>query len=60
MADRYTKILLTVIAVCLVAQTIAAVTPSAYAFGSGQDVSITNLETDIRAGETLYVYCTNC
>lgn len=60
MTDRYTKFLLTVIAVCLTVQTFAALTPSAYAFGRGEDVTVTNFETDVRGGETLYVYCTNC
>lgn len=60
MTDRYTKILLTIIAACLAIQTFGLFVPEAQAFGSGQDVKITNLETDMSAGETLYVYCTNC
>ena len=62
MVDRYTKTVLTVIAVCLaviVLRDVEFVKP-AHAYGSGQDVKVTNYETDISAGETLYVHCKNC
>jgi hypothetical protein len=60
MFDNYTKVVLTIIAGCLLAQTFGLGVPTANAFGSGQDVRITNLETDMSMGETLWVYCTNC
>ena len=61
-SHRYTQLLLTVIAACLVwivARDVALVRP-AQAYGTGQDVKVTNYETDVKSGETLYVYCTNC
>ncbi len=62
MIDSYTKFILSIIAICLFMITIKITIPDANAntFGSVQDVKITNLETDIRYGETLRVYCTNC
>ena len=60
--DLYTKAVLTVIAAALVviAARDVGFVRKANAFGTGQDVRVTNYETDISAGETLYVYCTNC
>jgi len=58
--DLYAKICLTVIAFSLFTISIQQFVDSANAYGSGQDVKVTNLETDVRSGETLYVYCTNC
>ena len=40
--------------------TLKITVPSVQAYGSGEEVRITNLETDMRSGETLYVYCKNC
>jgi hypothetical protein len=58
--DLYTKSVLTLIAVGLFLNVAADLIPVAYAYGSGAEVKVTNYETDISAGETLYVYCTNC
>jgi len=60
--DNYSKAVLTVIAACMVFQVAGDLLgPSAaQAYGSGTDVRVTNYETDISAGATLYVYCTNC
>jgi hypothetical protein len=61
-SDRYLRVVLTVIAVCLVwicLRDVVVVKP-AYAYGSGQEVKVTNYETDVKGGETLYVYCKNC
>ena len=58
--DIYTKCVLTLIAVGLFLNFAADFIPAAYAQGSGAGVKVTNYETDIRGGETLYVYCTNC
>ncbi len=58
--DRYTKIILTLIAVGLVLNAASNFTSPAHAFGSGQDVKVTNLETDIRRGEMLLELCPDC
>lgn len=59
--DFYTKFILTLIAVGLFLNVAAYLTTEVYAsYGSGTDVKVTNYETDITNGETLYVYCTNC
>ena len=60
MVDKYTKTCLTIIAISLSVIAINQVVPEAYAYGSGQEVTVTNFKTDGRFGETLYVYCTNC
>lgn len=60
MTDKYTKFMLTVIATCLLVITFKITIPGAQAFGSGQDVRVTNFETDIGSGETLFVHCVNC
>lgn len=59
-ADRYTKTVLTVIAIALCLNVAVQLMPIAHAYGTGQDVTVTNYETDVSSGETLYVYCTNC
>ncbi len=58
--DTYTKVCLTFIAFSLITISIQQFVNSANAYGSGQNVRVTNFETDIQNGETLYVYCTNC
>jgi len=59
--DIYTKTILTLIAVALFLNVGAKLIPVANAsYGRGTDVRVTNYETDITTGETLYVYCTNC
>ena len=60
MVDSYTKFVLSIIAICLFMITIKITVPNANAFGVGQDVRVTNFETDMRPGETLYIYCKNC
>ncbi len=58
--DLYTKTVLTLVAVGLFLNVAVNLIPVAYAYGSGAEVKVTNYETDIKAGETLYVYCKNC
>ena len=58
--DTYTKVCLTVIAFSLFTISIQQFVNSANAYGSGQDVRVTNFETDMYQGQTLYVYCKNC
>ena len=60
--DLYTKAVLTVIAAALViiAARDVGFVRKANAYGTGQDVRVTNYETDRKTGETLFVYCTNC
>ena len=58
--DLYTKAILTLIAVGLFMNIGINSISNASAYGRGDDVRVTNYETDIKAGETLYVYCTNC
>lgn len=58
--DRYTKVVLTLIAIGLFLNAGLHLIPVAYAYGSGAEVSVTNYETDMKPGETLYVYCKNC
>ena len=60
--DRYTKTILTIIALSLavLASERVGLVRGAAAYGSGEDVRVTNFETDVSYGETLYVYCTNC
>ena len=57
--DRYTKIVLTLIAVGLWVNVGISLIADAHAYGSGENVKVTNLETDVRGGETLYVHVTN-
>jgi hypothetical protein len=59
-SDFYTKFILTLIAVGLFLNVAAYLTTEVYAYDSGTDVRITNYQTTLRSGETLYVYCTNC
>ena len=58
--DKYTKVCLTVIAFSLFTISIQQFVNSANAYGNGQDVKVTNFETDRSNGDTLYVYCKNC
>ena len=58
--DFYTKVILTLIAVGLFLNFASNFATEAYARGRGAEVQVTNYETDITVGETLYVYCTNC
>lgn len=62
--DRYTKIILTLIAFGLLLNAALQLLPVAHAYGmsygNGTYVRVTNYETDMRKGETLYVYCKNC
>ena len=58
--DRYCKIMLTIIAGCLVIQTGEITFTRAQAFGKGQEVIVTNYATDTEKGELLLVHCTNC
>ena len=58
--DRYTKVILTLIALGLFLNVAVNFVPIAHAYGSGENVKVTNFETDMKSGETLYVYCTNC
>ena len=61
MVDKYTKTCLTIIAISLSVIAINQVVSEAYAFGSGQEVTVTNFSTNSAPyRETLYVYCTNC
>ena len=59
--DLYIKVVLTIIALslCVIAIQNTELIKKAEAFGSGNDVIVTNFETDISAGETLYVHVTN-
>ncbi len=60
--NRYTNIILTVIAVLLALHLVMPlISPkNADAYGTGQQVMVTNYETDQAPGETLYVFCKNC
>ena len=60
--DFYMRFVLTVIAVCLIVIVVRDVrfVREAQAYGQGESVIVSNLETDVRMGETLYVYCKNC
>ena len=59
--DTYTKAVLTVIAVCLVVLCVRDIRfVGEVRAASTQDVQVTNYETDVRNGETLYVLCKNC
>ena len=58
--DFYTKFILTLIAIGLFLNVALRIIPNVHAYGSGAEVQVTNYETDIRSGETLYVYCKNC
>ena len=58
--DFYTKFVLTLIALGLFLNVATHAIPLAYSRGSGMEVQVTNFETDMKPGETLYVYCTNC
>ena len=61
MVDSYTKFVLSIIALCLFMITIKLTVPNAYSlyFGKGEDVIVTNYETNYRVGETLRVHVTN-
>ena len=58
--DVYTKFVLTLIAAGLFLNAATGLISEVDAYGSGEDVTVTNYETDVRDGETLWVYCTNC
>ncbi len=58
--DAYTKVVLTLIAIGLFANVGVSLVSEAHAYGRGTDVKVTNYETDVKMGETLYVYCKNC
>jgi len=59
--DAYTKVVLTLIAIGLFANVGVSLVSEARAIGTGAEVIVTNLATDMRlAGETLRVYCANC
>ncbi len=58
--DSYTKFILTLIAIGLFLNAAINLIPKVHAYGRGTEVQVTNYETDITAGETLYVYCKNC
>lgn len=59
--DLYIKVVLTIIALslCVIAIQNIELIKKAEAYGSGTDVRVTNYETDVKTGETLYVYVTN-
>lgn len=58
--DRYTKVILTFIAIGLFLNASIQLFPIAHAYGNGMYVRVTNFETDKQAGEILSVYCKNC
>jgi hypothetical protein len=60
-SDWYMKIVFTVIAValCVVAIQNVEFISKAEAYGSGTKVSVTNYETDLAQGATLYVHVKN-
>ena len=58
--DFYTKFILTLIATGLFLNVAISLIPNVHAYGRGTEVKVTNYETDVKSGETLYVYCTNC
>ena len=56
----YTNFILTLIAIGLFLNVAISLIQNVHAYGSGAEVRVTNYETDVKGGETLYVYCTNC
>ena len=58
--DKYTKVVLTAIAIGLFLNAATSFIPVAYAYVSPAEVKVINYETSENSGETLYVYCKNC